>query len=503
MDGNGTGLDVSRRNIMIAAGTMAALGALPGNARAAASLPTMPSSRFALRNFSNAQVQSELKSSNWNGVRAELVRRFSYLSAFSTPLSVDSIVYEEVNRAGSAIPPYDPYQLEQLAASASDLLDRCLSNRRSMYDLEEQAIRSALEYKLFKDQRQPQRDIELSETIEVQKTWDLQGQKNAAAAFSKSFDNLDAGFAAVATASAQSTAEAISGEKTRKKNVGMKWDALDEFENALEARHSMPGCSMNYSERYGRLEELLRQDIRVAYNKLRCIEKGMNQVFGLSLSLPPPQQYGYLDAMVMFLRQALEAVGIATQNEVEFDHIVSLHQNRASKPDGSAPSQFFNDTQWGTMVGANGNGVLQFKLDTEFPPAIKTLRVRGVGLAILFTDSSGDILNSVEHLRSVPAVICPPQVTDLFSPGSLKNRPPVIVGAATWFDPSQPKVVAASAVGNIDPRAGTWQVQLSPGIMTTGIGATGRANAITDVKLVLRLAGTVDASAFPWSTPVW
>jgi hypothetical protein len=48
--------------------------------------------------------------------------------------------------------PYDAYQIESLLSSTSALLDRCISYRREMYDLENSGLKLALDYELFLDQ---------------------------------------------------------------------------------------------------------------------------------------------------------------------------------------------------------------------------------------------------------------------------------------------------------------------------------------------------------------
>ena len=501
--------EVSRRGVMLAAGVAAALAAgVARPARAAdgaAAAPALARSPYALMNLPRDQVKTQLASSSWSATKQAMVRsgKFPFLKPFANDLCVDQIVYEVTSAIQNDTPPYDPYQLESLVASASDLLDRCLSNRREMYDIEEQAIRRALEYKLYADQLQPLMEMDLADWVEQQRKAESAGQKAAAKRFDAARqDDLADGFETIAQATAQSSDLAVAGEQKRKADVQAKWSALNSFQTALQDRHDTPGCSLNYAERYGRIEQLLRQDIRVAYGKLRCIEAGMKQVFGLSVALPPPQLQGYLDAMVMFLRGAVESAGIATLEEVQFDHVVSLHQPRATNTRGSAQVQLIADAAWDAATGTDGDGVISFQLKDEFPAPIQRLRVRAIGLSVLFTDVGRDLMTSgngsVQHDRAIRAVIAPPQAPDLFSPGGFRDRPPVVVAAATWFDPSSIRMSVLPAVANLDPRTGTWRIQLSPAVFAPTSSAVSRWNTIFDVKLHLQLAALIDKSVFPW-----
>jgi hypothetical protein len=503
-------MELSRRGMVIA-GALTASGVAPP-LRAAppgARFSSVYGSPYALMNAKPAAVAQNFSRSKWVAAKAVLLSDYQFLAPFADNACVDGIIYRETSNLAPEIPPYDPYQVETLAASTSDLLNRCLSNRRDMYDIEEQAIRRALEYKLYKDQRSAQLAIELASWIEVQKKTEGIGQAKAAVHFGQGTDALSAGFRDVSSTAADSANKVMNAEILRKQNVTSKWAAMDEFQGALEDRHNTPGCALNFAERYGRLEQLLVQDVRIAYAKLRCIEVGLKAIFGLSIPMPAPQEYGYLDEMVMYLRTALEAASIATINEIEFDHVVSLRQQRSSKLDLSGASPLISNADWTAAI--NGSGVLRFKLDNEFSSAITHIRIRGIGMSVTFNNADDDTFpqsrdkGSSQHLRSVTAIVMPPQVDNLFVNGAVMNRPPVVIGASSWFDPVSFKTTSLPAVSNIDPSKGTWQIQLAPNVLTDSASAD-RVSEIKDVRLHLRLGATLvdrNLSAFPWSAPIY
>jgi hypothetical protein len=88
-------------------------------------------------------VKNALDRSAWNNAKQALLHdpEFGWLSAFEGDVTVDSIVYDVTSNLVHVEPLYDPCQMETLVSSASSLLDRCLTYRRDMYDLEERAVR--------------------------------------------------------------------------------------------------------------------------------------------------------------------------------------------------------------------------------------------------------------------------------------------------------------------------------------------------------------------------
>jgi len=496
-------LDYTRRNLLIAGSVAVAATAISPAARARpASLPTRFRVPAALMNKAGPDVDKLIGQSKYAAAKKTLFQsgKYPFLAPFSNDLCVDKIVYDVTSSSKDNIPPYDPFQVESLVSSASILLDRCLGTRRDMYDMEDHAVQRALEYDLFDQQFGAQRDIELAPHIELQRSDELLGQTTAQTKFSKADDPLASGFSAIAASTAKSTTDAIAGEKNRKQLVGTKWDALRTYQSTLEDRHNTPGAALNYVERFGRLEQLLRQDVQVAFYKLRCIEAGMNQIFGLGIKLPPPAQFGYLDAMVTFVREVIERANIATQEEVDFEHIISLRQPGATTAAGPAGQPLISDAVWNAQLQANG--LLSFTLPDDLGAPILRARLRAVGLSVAFDAAAQDMIGNNYHPRSVAALIFLPNVPDLFSLGSVKLRPPVVIGSMSWLDPANPKLIVAPQALNLNPAKTTWQIQLSPNIINQSVSGMPRASLIKDVRLHLRCSAVIDTTN-PWPQFNW
>jgi len=361
-----------------------------------------------------------------------------------------------------------------------------------MYVLEEQAVKRGLDYQLFKDQLEPLRSIEKALYLQTQRQIEKDGQKSAAENFSSQTGPLNDGFARIAQTSADSLDQALKGEVDRNANVDKKWEATVQYQQALEDRHNTRGHALNYAERYERIVGLLAQDVGIAYQKLRCLVGGCNQVFGLNVELRDPFEYGYLDYTVAATRDLLNKVEIATVEQIQFDHIVALHQPKSIDAKGGRKDPPYTDGKW--IEAMNSDGLLTISLKNEFPTAIKRVRLRAIGLSY---GLSLDVSEKAK-LGTISAVVTPPEVPNVFSSGSTKRRSPIILEGVGLTDSSSPKWLQSSAVTNIDPR-GDWKIKLSPNVVFQDMDAHRRdSGTVRDIKLHLRLTALVDKDG-DWS----
>ena len=440
-------------------------------------------------------IRRDLTNSVWIKAKRNLLADFPWLKAFEKDIIVDEIVFETTKALWEEPPKYDAYQIESLASSISALLDRCLTYRRDMYALEELAAKRSLEYMLFTKQKDAQKAIELADYIQQQRKDEADGQNKAADKFADQKQApLASGFEAVSRTIAASSTAAAAAEEDRKDNVNKKWIAAEEYQEALQARHSTPGHALNYGERLDRLTNFLKQDVGFAFQKLRCLSKACNLLFDLKMELEKPTEFGYLDYLVTFTRDLINQVEVATVEEIEFDHIVYLRQPRVNKPDGSTTAPYFTPQAW--TDNFKTNKLFVFNLNTEFPTAIKKLRIRAIGLSFSTTAPE----NVARKLWSMSAVVFPPDAVDVFDAGSTKARPPVIFEGSGMTEPNFNRMVQSPAVANIDPRGKDWHLQLSTNVQYPDAEIHPRdENIVRDVKIHLRLAALVDKTPGNWS----
>lgn len=463
-----------------------------------------------------SEISDALTKNYWYISKRSLVADHPWLRYAGFNLTVDAVVYQTLNPLQYQTPKYIIFQIESLLASASALLDRCLIYRREMYDLEAKGVQSALSYQLYRSQRGPLEDIELSavyrpgpggqpdseSSIRLEREAEKKGLEKASQAFATAATPLEQGFAASSAGNAQSAAFAEDAEELRVKNVSKKWVALDAYQKALESQHCAPGHALNYKDRFNRIRRFLEQDIATAYRKIQCIEKGASQIFDVNVQLDAPTELNYLDTLVEYVRKVIQQIEIATLEEVEFEHVVSIRQPVMTSP--SSHHQYYNDQQFKTVINADGgpedSGLLTLDLTrhggwVEFSPSVLRVRLRGIGLSMISNDPRPD------GVLSTSAIVIPPDTMGF--DGKPFDTSPIIVERIGQYDGTTPRIVSFPAINNIDPR-GKWQIQVSSNIVVgSNINdATGHArsvNNIQEIKLHLKVAALLLKGRSNWT----
>ncbi|MGE0120634.1 MAG: hypothetical protein AB7S71_24765 [Dongiaceae bacterium] len=411
---------------------------------------------------------------------------------------VDKLIFEQVDPQKYE-PEYDPYLVEDLVNSIGPLLERCATYRREMYDLQGFAYKQASDYTLFNEQLDALRNLELAEELERIRANDKVGQEKAASEFEGDTSPISKGYMQLALTSSAAAGISEQAEKERKMLILKKWEAAKRYQDALQDRHTTPGHALNYGERFRKMRKYLIQDITVAYDKLRCLDKGLRQVFKavpeLKLpDLPNPHAGDYLGDVVVWLRDVIDRLERGLTSEIEFDHTVSLTQPRRYQNKPLTP--LIQWKAWQTAMAPAGTGTIEFSLANEFSAAIKNLRLRGLGLSM----STKDPDHASKRLYRMYVMVFPPDVTNLFSANSFRNRPPVIFDDVALTDPnSNAAIKVTEPIMNIDPRERSWKLQVSSNwFYPDGTSRPRSFEYFYDVRLHMRLRATVDGSPEAW-----
>lgn len=490
---------INRRTVMAGSATLA-LGATAAPLNARRGLAQSPNNMRLIQLAAlDPALQASLDSNPLIVKKRALASKFAWLQPFAADLPVDSLIFNTTSSLSGVQPPYDPYQIEALAASVSTTLDRCLTYRQNMYALDEKATQRALEYDLFQNQLDAQKAIELAASLGQKWNNEKTGQASAAKTFSSDTDsstsNISKGFAALAKISSSSASILAAGEQTRQQNVNAKWAAAVDYQTSLQARHSAPGNALNYVERYQRIAGMLQQDIGVCYQKLRCLSNACNTLFGLNVPLEPPMQVGYLDYLVTYTRNLLNQVEIATVNEVNFNHVVYLRQSRSLTSTNTSNTPRVSSSIWDTTLA--GTRLFTFNLkDNEFSTAITRLRMQSIGLSMTMGNPAPQ--DPTATLKFASAILFPPQVPDLFSPGGLNRRPPIIIEGIGMTSPSGPIMISSPAIRNIDPR-GEWRLQVSSNFYQPDpTRSEAPSTELKDVKIHMSLTALMSSDSNDW-----
>jgi hypothetical protein len=394
-------------------------------------------------------------------------------------------------------PPYDPYQIEQFLADISTLIDRCLVYQRQYIDLDTLATKTMFDDKLFLDQADSLKSIELAESIEEQRRAERTQQAIAAGKFWTS-----SGDRWLALAEVAGNDEAIKGEMDRKKAVRLKWDYLQTYMAEFRERYKAPGNSFNWEERADRILTFYRADIREAYQKARATQKALDSICGLSTSLPELKSSDILKDLVVWNREAITQFEIFREADIEFEMTVFIRQPTA---DGS---RLKSDAEFEEVM--RGAGEITLDLSDYFPasPAAQFLRVRGVGMSMSMSGNLSADLHRLKLYR-LSAIVFPPSVREFF-PSTVSAstalpsptwvpRSPSIVSNVSITDPSTPvRYVTGVNINNVDPR-GIWKIKVSRNLGYPDTERRQLSPEVTDIKLHLLLAGQLSADLARWS----
>ncbi|CUU14762.1 hypothetical protein CDS [Bradyrhizobium sp.] len=419
-------------------------------------------------------AQSQITYRQWTIKKAELrAKGYDWLPVLLDGASTLDVVINAAAAKAKSIPinPYDPYRVEQLLGDVSRLLDRIFSYRKEGYDLDIAATTWALDYQLFKDQLAGQIALEQLSYVGDQKQIERDAQEKARNAFAGSADNLAQGFKEAAEGSRRSSDVAVAGETDRRSKIQAKWDRLAQHQDDLQARHAMPGGSLNFGDRLTRLQALLSEDVCECYLKAIAANLGLEAVYGIVEPLPAPDELPFLDKLLSWTRKVLRRLEIDQQGDVDFEHII--------------PLSLLGVAYSGAMQ-AGGSGILSVDLTNYFDSLLGKLWVRGVALS-LAVGNPGDVYHRV--FRATGEVF-PPPTRDLYDPRNYLARAPVILSAIALDDPGvSVKMYRGPNINNLNPR-GVWTIIINKNFSAGDEKPHPREpNSIRDIRLHLLLTG--------------
>lgn len=232
------------------------------------------------------------------GYRAELKQartRFpNLLKGFESDFNVDAAI-EKIQTDFYAHPPspqltVDEYKLALNVSDVQTLLDRLLTLRRELWDLDALRVRTALGY------------LNAIKQVEVDNSVTI----------------------------AQSPSHNLSEVKAAcERRLQATIDAVAQ----MEARHGEAGSSLNFGDRIAKLMALLSYDIGSCYVRSLAVFQGASLVYGINLSRPRPgadrtyadfEGAAYLDDWVAWHRQLSTRMESMQAYESTFEVVLPL-----------------------------------------------------------------------------------------------------------------------------------------------------------------------------------
>jgi len=436
-------------------------------------------------------VSQEITLKRWTEKKADLIALgYDWLPVLPAgAITLDEVIAAAALTAGKAVNQYDPYRVEQLLGDVSRLLDRIFSYRKEGYDLDISATTWALDYQLFRDQLNDQIALEQVAYVGEQQEIERDAQQKAAAAFAQANDPLAPGFKEAAIGKSGSSDAVVTGETDRRARIQAKWDRLSLHQDDLQARHTMPGGSLNFGDRLTRLEKLLSEDVIECYQKAAAANLGLSAVYGINEPLPAPNDVDFLDYLLSWTRNVLRELEIDQQDDVDFDHIIPL---TGPASDGT---RLISQPAYSGAIQIGGAGTLNVDLTNYFDALYGRLWVRGVALSLGLADQ-GD---PYQRLYRVSGQVFPPPTPDLSDPKKFSARPPAILSGIFLDDPSaEVKPYKGPNINNLDPR-GVWTIIINQNFgAADNVGHPRDPKILTDIKLHLLLTGRPNKVPTSW-----
>jgi hypothetical protein len=413
-------------------------------------------------------------------------------------------IRDAIKEVEPSFPPYNPYLYEPLLTDVGKLLDRCLAYRREGYELEAQAVRTALEYDLFEKVAGTEADLIKT----VTSTTAVDAQKAAQEAAADAFDggdSLSKGFKVLTGKGAASLKATADSEASRREGLEKKLEYIRKHQKLLKDRHTTIGHALNYEERRARVIDLLIPDVKEAYQKARAAKAGLEAQLGIfskqSWSFPTitddnEKDVSFLDRLVVWTRGAMKAYEVDCLDDVAFDRVIPLVSAWAHAIAPLIDQQVFNASM------STGKGKVGATIKVAIPAGFEKARVRGVGLSIA-TAHADELRDGLILFGSWAALIFPPPQSDPFHRvAHVIQRSPIVLGRVGVYQLNNPpEMQSGEEVWNLDPREGEWKVVVEP---ATNFGrrdplAWPRELAwLKDIKLHLRIVARPKKAAADW-----
>jgi hypothetical protein len=213
--------------------------------------------------------------------------------------------------------------VEPLLGEISALIDRCIAYRREGADLELQGISAGInEYLSY---TLDQGDL-LQSTIDPSYAM--------ATTLADKYGQAARQLLAPGDEAARLQLEALgaaNGEFAKLQAQRVSWQSsrlkqTQDIGRQLIGRYHMPGNAHNFGQRFDRVRRLFESDVTSAYRRAIAAREGLKQIFDFSddANFPDPKDPEMLDNFIQWTRNAMRAVALIGETEIEFTQRYTL-----------------------------------------------------------------------------------------------------------------------------------------------------------------------------------
>lgn len=367
---------------------------------------------------------------------------------------------------------YNPTQIEKLIQDLGDSLDRMVQLKREFAELNNTAITRALEYRLFKQNKEIIKSLEIENKKKQSLLLKIHESEKISEQFDSSDHPLSKGFSSEHQANIALSEKEINSWEVRKEKIETKWKHIEEHQKSLEQRHSLPGGSMNFKERSEITIKYILNDFRIAISKALALEMGLRILYGfqgtsiLTLDTQDSDAVDLIDSLSFWYQDQLENFEIEVQDYVETeitlsyvrttgasrDNLIAIFRDK-SKSLGFDLDKGLAGLNWKNAI-VKGIGASFAILDTNFyqnmPGEVKPVQ-NTVGIGGVAVDIFGRRNHAFLKARIQPS-------TNSFD--GMRKIPQLLVdGIGTTNPHSGPRFVRGQNIENLKPK-GIWKVDL-------------------------------------------
>lgn len=279
---------------------------------------------------------------------------------------IDSGAIQLLSDLVNASLKFNPLHVEPLIDESMQYLARCLEQQALAQELEYQAITTVLEHELsINSLKKEEESVVLRNNFEFgakeigrQSTISRQGNQSkgtdesieAIKLFDESINNIQLG----------------------------KISARKNYLNKLKGLRGQEGSALNLVERFNNAKEIFEIELRELYLRLRSIEKGISEVFGIDdLPLPQVINSGYLKEIQKYLLEVTNRVNGIVQYDQEFVLVLPLSVGYYKN---NEHIKFYEDAA--DFKNQISGGELRFTIPDQILEDFKNCRLKGIKISV-------------------------------------------------------------------------------------------------------------------------
>lgn len=380
---------------------------------------------------------------------------------------------------------FEPLLVAFHAQRLSELLDRCLSIRKDIRELEVLACKAQADYDLF----QITSDIdERADNLRLQvdsKNADADGFAAAVAAFSEKVSLVE-GLSAIADGRNKALKAELTVANKLQQLITDRWKAVRDYQEQYHKRYTDDGNAHNFGQRADLLAKVFAVLIDEAFARAAAVVKGIKIIYGFEVpDLPTSTTLKDLDTFAMWSFRTIRSLARVAEQEADTEIIMPLAQPWFNGASLVVPAVFDQ------AIGKAATGeaaTLTFEIPNNGIVASRA-RLKGIGLSFGTkfqpAERGVDRNQTADAFRRLMVQVTPPAQEEEGA-----QRDPIVLGNVGLLDASQLAAVQGNAVQNLSP-FGNWNITIHPFLVwkdqsKRDLTDSEFSSAILDLKLTLR-----------------